>query len=294
MTGREITDDCATWIYPTSQSIGIRIHVWDISTEEISKLAVHTHTHRSICHVSVIRMPTESAFGYVICLYIRHTYSVFVSTGRLDISIESLYVYRLGASIHDMTTCNGCIMQVRRQLGGRQGTLVSYDLGSHQTSGLDVTIRWAVFEAASLSVGEGASVVSARRVVASGGLPAKHAGLDGTLVLEIKNEHPSLSVSVWVLDRLPWFVRILSHTLRVESRQDSHHSQQSPDIRNLSLKHLQDAVFDLPQQRQGMSLLEYRVDVAPQASVRVLVGMRKALLHLDDFPPGALLDLLIP
>ena len=193
-----------------------------------------------------------------------------------------------------MMTCNGCIMQVRRQLGGRQGTLVSYDLGSHQTSGLDVTIRWAVFEAASLSVGEGASVVTARRVVASGGLPAKRAGLDGTLVLEIKNEHPSLSVSVLVLDRLPWFVRILSHTLRVESRQHSQDSQQSPDMRTLSLKHLQDAVFDLPQQRQGMSLLEYRVDVAPQASVRVLVDMRKALLHLDDFPPGGLLDWLIP
>ena len=83
-------------------------------------------------------------------------------------------------------------------------------------SGLDVVLRWAVFEAAALAVHGGASLVTARRVLAS--RTSGSAGYDGTLVLEIFNHHPSASLSVLVLDRLPWFARILTHTLRVESR----------------------------------------------------------------------------
>ena len=101
------------------------------------------------------------------------------------------------------------MQQERREIGARQGWLVSLELGAQEDQGLDVILRWAVFDPAFLTRGGGASYVTARRVLASRQGGGGGGESDATLVLDIFNHHASASVSVLVLDRLPWFARIL-------------------------------------------------------------------------------------
>ena len=160
--------------------------------------------------------------------------------------------------------------------------MVSLELGAQEEQGLDVVLSWAVFAPAHLARAGGASYVTARRVLASRQGGGAGGGSDATLVLDIFNHHPSASVSVLVLDRLPWFARILAHTLRVRSRSKS--GKETPvSVGEL----LQDGVVSLARQREGITMLESRIDISGASSVRVEVDMRRAFLHLDDFPPGA-------
>lgn len=59
------------------------------------------------------------------------------------------------------------LAQQQRHLRGSQGVLMSYQLGQELANALDVTVRWALFKPASLSVGAGASLLTVRRVLAS-------------------------------------------------------------------------------------------------------------------------------
>ena len=172
------------------------------------------------------------------------------------------------------------MQQERREIGARQGWLVSLELGTQEDQGLDVILRWAVFDPALLTRGGGASYVTARRVLASRQGGGGGGESDATLVLDIFNHHASASVSVLVLDRLPWFARILVHTLRVKM------SDQNGKSSTLSLNQVQDGVVSLARLREGMTMLEYRLDLPGNSSARVEVDMRRAFLHLDDFPPG--------
>jgi hypothetical protein len=176
------------------------------------------------------------------------------------------------------------VWQERQALGASQGTLVSLKLGPHLAQSVDVKLRWALVAPDRLGGGAGAAggggegLVSARRVLASRGHGG--AGVGGTLVLDVFNHDARQPVSVLVLDRLPWFARVLAHTMRVQLRSSD------GKLKSVPLKEVEDAVISLGRPRQDMTVLEYRLPLAPNSSARVEVEMHKALLHLDDFPPG--------
>jgi len=174
------------------------------------------------------------------------------------------------------------MLQERRKLRGGQkrgqGELVSVQVGGAGKSCLDVSLRWALLEPARLTLGRGASLVTAKRVLSSGG----HGGGDATMVLDVFNNHGSAAVSVLVLDRLPWFARVLTHTLKVKARSSK------GEVSAGSLLDLKDAAVSLaPALGEGMTMLEYSLEVPPKSSARVAYDIRRAFLHLDHFPPGA-------
>jgi hypothetical protein len=173
--------------------------------------------------------------------------------------------------------------QARTPLAASQGHLVSFQIGPDSAQAIDVMLRWAVVahEVLGQPQGGGASMLRARRVLAS---RARHGGgaVSATVVLDVFNHAPRDSIAVLVLDRLPWYARLLAHTMRIQSRGKDGH------VKSDSLRQVEDATMRLAtlMPRRGMTVLEYRLQVPPNSSVRVEFEMHKAFLHLDDFPPG--------
>lgn len=160
---------------------------------------------------------------------------------------------------------------------------MSFQIGPDRAQAIDVMLRWAVVahDVLGQQEGGGASMLSARRILAS---RAGHggAGVGGTLVLDVFNHAPRDTISVLVMDRLPWYARVLTHTMRIQTRAKDGH------VKSVSLHEVEDGTIRLANvmPRQGMTVLEYRLEVPPNSSVRVEFEMHKAFLHLDDFPPG--------